>query len=143
MPISRKGRQPHLLLPGGGLSGELHALRQDAATAVEALEGGGGIVAPTIKTGQTYEVADTDHNKVYLCTEGAGITVTVPDDVSPGLTVSFIHRGLSLSFVGSGDMVMTPATGFLPESGARGAVLTIYVESGTVCNVSGILAADT
>jgi hypothetical protein len=99
------------------------------------------LLTPIIEAGTTRLLADSDHDRTIICTNAAGCVITVPDTVSPGLTVAVIQRGAAaVSVIGSGTMVASPAAPFLPQTAAVGSMATIYVESATVCNVIGDLA---
>lgn len=110
--------------------------------ATPAAEGLAPAGAPVTETGTTRTLSDADHGKTIRCTNAAGCAITVPDTVTPGLTVAVLQRGAAaVSVVGSGTMTIVPAATFDPETAEVGSMATIYVETSTVTNVIGDLAA--
>ncbi len=57
---SKTAARPHLVRPGGGLSGEVHDLRQDVDAAFDELESGGGL----FQTDEFTNVAAADPNGI-------------------------------------------------------------------------------
>lgn len=103
--------------------------------------------APTEVSDASLALNDTMHGRTLLCTHVSGCTITVPDTVSPGLTVAIRQRGAGqVTIQGSGTMVVTPAPTFaVAANTARtaelGCLAVVSVDSATVCSVDGDLEA--
>lgn len=102
---------------------------------------------PITESTTTRTLSDSDHGRTILCTHASGCAVTVPDTVTPGLTVLLVQRGAGqVTIAGSGTMVVTPASTFATaaneaKTAELGSAACVVVESSTVCNVFGDLEA--
>lgn len=129
-------REDHAHAHGDQAGGSLHAVATPAAA------GFMPVGTPITESTTARTLTDADHGRTILCTHASGCAVDVPGTLTPGFVCTLIQRGAAqVTATGSGGLTMTPAPTFLPTTNELGSAMTVFVESATVGNAFGDLAA--
>lgn len=100
-------------------------------------------VAIATLSGTSMTVADSDHQKIYRCTNSSTVTISVPTGLTAGVTVEFIQEGTGqVQFVGTGSPGLTlryPAA-FSPYSRSQWSSVVVTILDTDEAVVRGHLA---